>query len=272
MEQQNKLIKVDQKDEPQGPLFVLNDSNAVLDPKLVAGIVVRRPGNTSFRIVYKERSKGPDPTSDKNQASLFAGFVNQERPLIFRDSNDAQDGALGVWSAKKNELQLNHEVRFKDGVLTLGTAPADGVPASEGNALTCEDHDVEEPIFRVHGVGKFTSIVAHDAHYDSGATHSDRRIKTEIRPLDDGLSIVGRMKPVRFLDRQKELRVGFIAQDLEDPSVIPEAVVKASEDGIRSVRYGEITAVLTSAIQALARQVSSLDARLTRIEKRLLIQ
>lgn len=160
-----------------------------------------------------------------------------------------------------------------------------GIKYTEGFVrINAPDFDVlDQPLFRVDGSvriegglqvdgnidGNVQTVVALDGLFGSMSQTSDRRIKTNIEPLSDGLAILKRMKPVRFLDREKKKRIGFIAQDLEDPSVIPEVVVQKSEDGLRSVRYGDITAVLTNAIQDLVSEVTKLKTRIARIERHL---
>lgn len=107
---------------------------------------------------------------------------------------------------------------------------------------------------------------------------SDITKKENIGNLDYGLSEVLSLHPVRYDYRtNKESSFGFIAQELE--KVLPELVF--GEEGNMSVAYGQITAVLTKAIQEqqeiietqqlenenLKEEVLTLSYRITALEK-----
>ena len=91
-------------------------------------------------------------------------------------------------------------------------------------------------------------------------TSSDASLKTAVEALPYGLDAVLAMRPVRFewlqpaiLGDQKE--IGFIAQEIE--AIIPE-VVGINYDGMKSLDYPKLTAVLCRAIQELSAQVEAL--------------
>lgn len=88
------------------------------------------------------------------------------------------------------------------------------------------------------------------------AVASDKRLKTNIHPFENGLSKVMQMKPVMY-DKKSVLEskdyniheMGFIAQDLK--LLFPKGVVNegADKDKLLSVNYTELIPVLTNAIQ-----------------------
>lgn len=88
------------------------------------------------------------------------------------------------------------------------------------------------------------------------AVASDKRLKTNIQPVENGLSSVMQMKPVTY-DKKASLdskdynisEIGFIAQDLK--SLFPKAIVNEGQDKdkLLSVNYTELIPVLTKAIQ-----------------------
>lgn len=87
---------------------------------------------------------------------------------------------------------------------------------------------------------------------------SDERLKKNIAPIANALDIVKNLTGVTFewkADGEKSL--GFIAQDVE--SVLPE-LVKGEE--MKSVAYGNITAVLVEAIKEQQKQIDELRAEL----------
>jgi hypothetical protein len=87
----------------------------------------------------------------------------------------------------------------------------------------------------------------------SNIATSDRRLKKDITKIQYGLTEVLRLNPVsyHYLDYQNNdnLRLGFIAQELEE--ILPNTVVVGEEtdSSFLGVRYEEIIPVLTKAIQ-----------------------
>ena len=82
---------------------------------------------------------------------------------------------------------------------------------------------------------------------------SDASLKTDVVTLPYGLAEVLLLNPIKFgwiqpalMGSQKE--IGFIAQEIE--AIIPE-VVGMNFDGMKSLDYPKLTAVLCKAIQEL---------------------
>ena len=95
---------------------------------------------------------------------------------------------------------------------------------------------------------------------------SDRRLKTDIRPLENALAKVLKLNGVNFkwipqhgIDSKQH--VGVIAQEVE--AVLPEAVV-THDDGYKSVSYNELTPLL---IEAIKEQQQTIEKQQQRIEK-----
>jgi hypothetical protein len=109
-------------------------------------------------------------------------------------------------------------------------------------------------------------------------TVSDERLKENISDLSRGLDAVLRMRPVRFQWRDKEAfgprwDIGFIAQEMI--ASVPEAVSQ-NPDGMYSLDYQKLIAVVVGAIQELfedrtwlARRVQELEDRAEQAEARL---
>ena len=108
-------------------------------------------------------------------------------------------------------------------------------------------------------------------------TSSDRRLKTNIKPIVNALSVIGRLNPVQFLYRTEEFTEmklsegqhwGLLAQEVQE--VLPELVSMAGTaeptDGesfdYLSVNYMELIPVLLKSIQELEARVSQLEAEL----------
>lgn len=105
-------------------------------------------------------------------------------------------------------------------------------------------------------------------------TSSDARLKTNIVPFAEALSAVLKLRPVRYaLKSDGKPSLGFIAQEVE--RVVPE-VVSYSNDGMRAVDYGKLTAVLAGAVQEqdsalkkLNRENADLRGRVDKLELQL---
>jgi hypothetical protein len=83
---------------------------------------------------------------------------------------------------------------------------------------------------------------------------SDISIKKDINDIKYGLNEVMKLKPksYKMIDDDLE-QIGFIAQDVEE--LLPE-LVGTSERGMKGWSYGNLTAVLTKAIQELNQKIN----------------
>jgi hypothetical protein len=122
-------------------------------------------------------------------------------------------------------------------------------------------------------------------------TASDLRLKKNITPLVDGLSLVGQLRPVRFYFRSKGERevgkdlnlpanrqVGFLAQDVA--KILPEATSTAKgKDAIMSIAESKIVPALVAAVQELkasndnqVSEIERLEAKVTALESKVRTQ
>ncbi len=105
------------------------------------------------------------------------------------------------------------------------------------------------------------------------AATSDERLKTNIRTLEHPIDDVQKLRGVRFSWKHDgKPSIGVVAQEVE--RVYPELVLTAP-DGIKSVEYDKLTAVLIESSKALAgqnvvlqRENEELRARMERLERR----
>ena len=90
---------------------------------------------------------------------------------------------------------------------------------------------------------------------------SDRTQKEDIRPIENAIGIVNQLTGVRYNWKNSinQPSIGLIAQDVEE--VIPEVVVEMA-DGLKSVSYGNIVAVLIEAIKEQQVRIEELEDRL----------
>jgi hypothetical protein len=91
-------------------------------------------------------------------------------------------------------------------------------------------------------------------------TTSDATLKTNVETLTGSLDAVKALRGVSFdwIDSGNS-EVGVIAQEVEE--VIPD-VVSTNDQGIKSVKYGNLVGVLIEAIKEQQAQIDELKARL----------
>jgi hypothetical protein len=97
--------------------------------------------------------------------------------------------------------------------------------------------------------------------------NSDARVKENVVEISDCISKVQAMKGVYYnrTDFNTEAtKVGVIAQDVE--AVLPELIIESPEDGLKSVAYSELTAVLINAIKEQQEIIEDLKTRITKLE------
>lgn len=86
---------------------------------------------------------------------------------------------------------------------------------------------------------------------------SDRRLKTDIRTIENALDLVRKMRGVRYTRRGSNISgVGVIAQEMQE--VLPE-VVHGADSGTLSVAYQNIVGVLIEAVKELSARVDDLE-------------
>jgi len=193
--------------------------------------------------------------------------------LSFNDSSEIRLG-------DGDDLKLYHD-GSNSYVLDNGTGE---LRINSGNAVRIRKHDNET-------MALFTANGAAELYYDNSkkiettsagitvtgaitatgdiTAFSDERLKEDIRPLEDSLKKVQAIEGVSFVkknDEDKKQKIGFIAQQLKE--VLPE-VVHENEDGIHSVAYGNITALLVEAVKEQQEIISQLEKRIIKLENRL---
>ena len=98
--------------------------------------------------------------------------------------------------------------------------------------------------------------------------NSDSRVKENVVEIDNCISKVQAMRGVYYnrTDFNTEVtKVGVIAQEVE--TVLPELILEASDTGLKSVAYAELTAVLINAIKEQQEIIEDLKTRIIKLEK-----
>ena len=102
-------------------------------------------------------------------------------------------------------------------------------------------------------------------------TSSDRRLKESIEPLNNGIDLLKKLKPVTYnWIETGEADDGFIAQDLQE---VPEfarrvTVIGKNEQGeeMYGVDYMRFSAVLAAALQEAVGRIESLESEIARMK------
>ena len=88
---------------------------------------------------------------------------------------------------------------------------------------------------------------------------SDERLKDNIETIENGLAKVNELRGVSYSKDNKK-SIGVIAQEVE--KVLPEIVITGkTEEKLKSVDYGRLTAVLIEAIKELEARVKELEGK-----------
>ena len=144
------------------------------------------------------------------------------------------------------------------------------------SGFTSIGHNYPEEMLDVYGNGRFRSVGSSVAgniplYITTNGTlstaSSDAQLKTNIKILDNALSIISDLRGVRYQwlsDTDKKEKVGFIAQEVE--KVLPEVVFTNPTDGLKGVNYSEITAVLVEAIKEQQQIIESQQSQINELK------
>ena len=134
---------------------------------------------------------------------------------------------------------------------TLTKVSTNGVTAnSHTHAITTTTSGTANTIVATDASGEITAV--------NFVTTSDRRLKSEIEPIKDGLDVVRDIIAFEYIKNgQKE--AGFIAQDVQE--VLPYAV-REGEDGYLKMTDRAILAHLHKAVQQLDERLSAIEEKL----------
>ena len=184
-------------------------------------------------------------------ASTFGGIVELDNAL--RDINNTV-GAAG-------------SVLLSTGV-GVSWAPSAAVSISNDNLTNAERYIIFEDV--TTGTVQTVNVASDKLKFNPSSgtlsatvftSLSDRTQKEDIRPIENAIGIVNQLTGVRYnwKNNTNKPSIGLIAQDVEE--VIPEVVVEMA-DGLKSVSYGNIVAVLIEAIKEQQVRIEELEDRL----------
>ena len=204
-----------------------------------------------------------------NSGATFGGVVDADSGVTIDNITidgteiDLSSGDLTLDVAGDIILDAaGEQVRFHDGSALIGMVNMD----SDNLTIKSEVSDKDIILQGNDGGSAITALTldmssAGAATFNNDVTaFSDKRLKTDIKNIDNALSKVMKMQGVYYkrndVDDAKE-QVGVLAQDMEE--ILPQVVLTADDEiKTKSVDYGKICSVLIEAIKDLKQQVDEL--------------
>ena len=109
-------------------------------------------------------------------------------------------------------------------------------------------------------------IINKEVQADSFIYTSDESLKKNVKTLNNSLGKLTQLRGVSF-DWKKtgETELGFIAQEVE--GIYPELVEINEVNGLKSLKYGNITAILVEALKEQQKEIDLLKEEVKRLQK-----
>jgi hypothetical protein len=216
---------------------------------------------------------------------LSGGDTNEPGPAINFNSNgdDSTSGAgqvTGLFFSRNDENpstiiqtyyngENSSDLQFYVTQKTTDTNDSNWINDNPFLAMTIQPTEQTDTAFV--GINNSNPVHALDVSGNIRGTSviatSDLRLKENIKPLENSLDKIMAMQGVSYNlinDEHKVTQVGVVAQEIE--KVLPEVVV-TDENDMKSVAYGNITAVLIEAVKELQQQVNDLKATVEELKK-----
>lgn len=202
-----------------------------------AGAAVRARINEVLAALQSTNAGGNAPSSPV-AGMLWLDTSVSPAVLRRRNANNTDWEALLEASGNLAGLSNTAVARANLGLGTMATKSA-------------ADYDTEIAAKASLSGATFTGVVTAPNFVSS----SDARLKSDIDTIVDALAVVSAMRGVRFtMDGTRQL--GLVAQEVAE--VLPE-VVRADENGMLSVAYGNIAGLLIEAVKELSAKVDRLE-------------
>jgi hypothetical protein len=259
--------------------------------KLHSSATIRSEGNLE---AVGNMEAGYLRTTDGSQYQPSHSFTGDTNTGMFRSASDTlqfatggayrisvnnfatvinQDCGIGVTPLAKFHVNGTSLVRTTTGVgdFYLGNvATANHFRFHTNNSNTYFDMNCGNVYWRDGGSTRYTFFPSTANMTVNGTITqgSDARIKENIVEIDDCLGKVKEMRGVYYnrTDINTEVtKVGVIAQEVE--KVLPELILENEDDGLKSVAYSELTAVLINAVKEQQVMIEDLKARIEQLEK-----
>ena len=250
-----------------------NDFSLTSDSKLVittagnVGIGTTSPDGTlhikGAADTYQYLEAG---SSDGNAGILFQNNSGQTRGYVIYDTDDDHllfqvNQAERMRITSEGRLCLGFTAKQDDAFLSVISNGSEGIfnGVNSGNAYRRYYHTASDGIHRFKGSANTATL----SNAGAWGNASDIAYKKNIVDTVYGLETIKLLQPRDYkLKADDTDHTGFVAQELE--TVLPQFVI--GNDGEKTVTYGDITAVLTKAIQEQQTIIEDLKARIETLE------
>ena len=195
----------------------------------------------------------------ENGRFQFSGISSTQEAVIQTNETSTGTGALRLQAGAFSAAYGGGIVMYANAHATKAGDVAIGLSATTGSE------------FRVNLAGQDTSTDALVCNRAGNLTitgtlyeNSDITLKENIKPLESQLEIVNKLNPVSYNKKEDKKtldpftgkkEIGFIAQEVEE--ILPE-LISENKEGIKSLAYARMNAVLVKAIQELKAEVDKL--------------
>ena len=240
-------------------------------------------GTSSFSGSYTDLTNKPTIPTNNNQLTNGAGYITAVPSAINVTSVGYGSGVTLSESSDRADLLYINSSTTGWGGLQIGNASNEFIFSLMGDGSVGGIYDDQNSDWIIqwtenagvrlyHNAGEkltttSTGVSITGALVASGdvTAFSDARVKENVETLSNALESVKQMRGVTYNKIGEEKQsVGVIAQELEE--VVPQ-LVHTDEEGMKSVAYGNITAVLIEALKEQQAQIEELKARLDGLTK-----
>ena len=140
-------------------------------------------------------------------------------------------------------------------IVATGAVTANGALTSNGNFTVYTTADGTTSKFTV------TSTSGDVVAAGDVTSESDRRLKKDIVDIEHAVETVKSLQGVKykFKEGDDKERIGLIAQDVEP--YVPQVVFEKVDDGMKSVSYQSLVALLIEAVKEQQKEINELKAQ-----------
>ena len=209
--------------------------------------------NSSYQVTT---ISGNNSLSIVDKSTITSGNIEQGTYYIPNGLTMDSFSRLYIADTGHNTIRMVTPTRFSTRALNLDILTTRLIQTpSAANGIIFSDssgtyYTSSSAITYVNGVITVNGIVL----------SSDSRVKKDVLPLSNSLSSLSLLNPISYkrIDESSGRRhLGFIAQEME--TVYPELVLSDAE-GMKSIAYANLTAVLVDSVQELHKDVRTLRA------------
>ncbi|WNB17439.1 tail fiber domain-containing protein [Marivirga arenosa] len=246
-------------DLPIFQLFGSNDDGAGWWMRNIGAEVVAGAGTDNYGNIYLSNS---DNGGIGNDGLFLTSNLNATSGggIEVKDNTSANriilEGQTGLISSERasggSAVRLSQNAG--SGSIAVENAAQDVNFFYEAESNILDISNAGAPTIQLNGA---TGVLTANAYNNP----SDRRLKREISSLDNALENTLKLRGTSYFwkdeKKSQQRQIGVIAQELEE--VYPE-FVHTNKDGMKSVNYAQMTAVLIEAVKELNAKIEKLES------------